>query len=378
MFSRRDAGEPSTPIPMRERAPPVPYLARPDDSPRPRRVNGVLCLLALVLTGLVIASPSSAGARSAESARSAAAARTSTLSLRDFALTRSGTTYVVPYWSNGGLSSTDKTVRNVVVTVHGDSRNADDYGRYTADAATLAGKSATTVVVAPWFAAAEDSPRSNQLYWTSDGWKKGDDSVAEARVWTMSSFTVLDALVTRAHRAFPTAKITVAGHSAGGQFVQRYVAFAGQTYVTRYLPMNPGSYLYLDAIRWDGTQRHALTAEEQKSCSRWNDYTYGLARRTGSLAVRTDAQARTAYAAAPVSYLLGDLDTELDSSLDTGCSADWEGANRLERGRNFFAALPQALGVDAVRSHSLVTVPGVAHLGGTMIRSAEARPLLFP
>jgi hypothetical protein len=344
---------------------------------RPRTVGRSASVIALVLVGLVVATMGSASARILELAVTDVSA-TAALTLNDFTITRSGTTYVVPYWSNAVLAQGNTAVRNVVVAIHGDSRNADDYGRYTVDAAALAGKSATAVVVAPWFAAAADSPRSNQLYWTSDGWKQGDDSVATGRAWTMSSFAVLDAMVTQAHRAFPNAKITVTGHSAGGQLVQRYVAFAGQTYVTRYLPMNPGTYLYFDPMRWSGSTRRALTASEQKSCTRWNNYKYGLARRTGLAATRTDTQARAAYAAAPVSYLLGELDTVVDSSLDTGCSANWEGANRLVRGRNFFAALPQALGVEATRSHSLATVPGVAHLGGSMIRSAEARPLLFP
>lgn len=344
---------------------------------RPRTLGRAASAIALALVGLLVATMGSASARILELAVSDATPAPA-LAVNDFALTRSGVTYVVPYWSNGTLAGADTTVLNVVLTVHGDSRNADDYGRYTADAAALAGKGATTVVVAPWFAAAADAPRGNQLYWTSDGWKQGDSSVATGRAWTTSSFSVMDAMVTQAHRAFPNAKITVAGHSAGGQFVQRYMAFAGQTYVTRYVPMNPGSYLYFDPMRWSGSTRRALTSSEQKACSRWNNYKYGLAKRTGQAATRTDSQARAAYAAAPASYLLGELDTEIDSSLDTSCSANWEGANRLVRGRNFFAALPQSLGTGAVGSHSLVTVPGVAHLGGSMIRSAEARPLLFP
>ncbi|WP_392544404.1 hypothetical protein [Oryzobacter telluris] len=356
----------------------MPHPPRIDPCRRaPGRVGRSARVLAVALLCLAAAPAAPASAQLPELAGTDVV-RTATLSLTDFAITQAGTTYVVPYWSNGGLSRPDSAVRNVVVTVHGDSRNADDYGRYTADAATLAGRMSTTVVVAPWFAAAADSPRSNQLYWSADGWKQGDPSVATARAWTISSFAVLDAMAVQAHRSFPNARITVAGHSAGGQFVQRYVAFAGQDVVTRYLPMNPGTYLYLDTQRWSGTTRRALTPSEQRACPRWNTWKYGLSRRSGPLSTRTDTQARAAYAAAPVSYLLGGLDTVVDSSLDTGCSATWEGANRLARGRNFFAALPRTLGADAVRSHSLVTVPGVAHSGGSMIRSAEARPLLLP
>lgn len=331
----------------------------------------------LLLCALAAGSRGAASALTSQ-ALGAATASPQALALRDFPITRSGTTYVLPYWSTGALSGVDTSVRTVVLTVHGDSRNADDYGRYTVDAASLAGQASTTVVIAPWFTTAAEAPRPNQLYWTSDGWKQGDASVATSRAWTMSSFAVLDALVNQAHRAFPNARIAMAGHSAGGQLVQRYVGFAGQTVVSRYVPMNPGTYLYLDAARWDGATRRSLTAAEQKACPRWNTYKYGLTKRSGIVAVRTESQVRTAYAAAPVTYLLGGLDTQVDSSLDTGCSATWEGPNRLQRGRNFFAGLPTSLGATTVRSQSLVTVPDVAHSGGSMIRSAQARALLFP
>ena len=341
-----------------------------------RRHVGRVAWVVLLLCGLAVAGRGAASALTTASTGTDATAAPG-LTMKDFALTRSGTTYVVKYWSNAAASQPDPAVRNVVVTVHGDSRNADDYARYTADAASLAGK-ASTVVLAPWFAASSDAPRANQLYWSSDGWKHGAESVATGRAWTVSSFAVVDAMVVQANRSFPNARITVTGHSAGGQFVQRYVAFAGQTLVSRYVPMNAGSYLYLDAQRWSGGTRRALTAAEQKACSGWNSYKYGLSKRTGPVATRTVDQVRAAYGAARVTYLLGGLDTTVDSSLDTGCSATWEGANRLVRGQQFFAALPKVLGADAVRTHTLVVVPGVAHLGGTMIRSAEARALLFP
>lgn len=342
---------------------------------RPRRLSRVAGVLILI-SALAVGSRGAALALTAESGVSGAVDARE-LALDTFPIARSGVTYMVPFWSNGQLSRPDAAIRNVVITVHGDARNADDYGRYATESASLAEQSGTTVVIAPWFAAATDAPRSDQLYWSSSGWKQGDASISTGRAWTMSSFAVVDAMVLEAHRVFPNARINVTGHSAGGQFVQRYAAFAQQNVVAKYLALNPGSYLYLDETRWAGTTRRSLTSAEQKACPKWNTFKYGLARRSGAVALPTESQVRQTYRSAPVAYVLGELDTGLDSGLDTSCAANWEGKNRLERGRNFYTDLTRTYG-DAVRSHSLVTVPGVAHSAGRMIRSSQVRALLFP
>jgi len=269
----------------------------------------------------------------------------------------------------------DPGVQRVVVMVHGDSRNADDYGRYTASAATAAGVESSTMVVAPLFVADVDLPRGDQLYWTVDSWKEGGDSEAAGRSWTTSSFRVMDSLLAALRSDYPMARIVLAGHSAGGQFVQRYAASNGVHVADGYVPMNPGSYLYLDARRWFKGTLRAPSSKAIKACPRYNTYKYGLRDRPTSIFSSTDATVVSTFLAAPVTYLLGEADTTRDSSLDTGCSADLEGSNRFQRGTRFFAALDVIAGSGL--GHRLVTVPGVAHEGSVMINSTQAAPLLF-
>ncbi|GEM_PF-436248 len=303
------------------------------------------------------------------------AALNATLSRHSFNLSAGSTAYSVDYWSNAEIGVVDPAVRRVVVIVHGDSRNADDYGRYTASAATAAGVMSSTMVVAPQFVADVDSPRVDQLYWTADSWKTGSESEAAGRSWTMPSFRVMDAVLAALRTDYPTAQIVLAGHSAGGQFVQRYVASNGVHVADRYVPMNPGSYVYLDARRWAKGTMRALTAREIKACSGYDSYKYGLDGRPTSTFSSSRATVASTYLASPVTYLLGESDTLRDSNLDTGCSADWEGANRFERGTRFFLALRAMAG--AALGQEMVTVPGVAHEGSRMIKSTQAVPLLF-
>ena len=97
--------------------------------------------------------------------------------------------------------------------------------------------------------------------WSVDGWKDGSlseirrDDSTDQRV---SSFAVLDALLETLsdRKHWPALDLVVlAGHSAGGQFVQRYAVASAPTVLshqgihTRFVVANPSSYLYFDARR---------------------------------------------------------------------------------------------------------------------------------
>ena len=278
----------------------------------------------------------------------------------------------------------------MVIVVHGDSRTACDQARYVAESAADRDRLGQTLVVAPHFLTTEDAAAAEpgRLYWSDGGWKSGSQSLTSpyARAATASSFDVLDALVTQVTSADLTPnleRLVIAGHSAGGQVINRYAATA-HVDVTRanvslrYVVANPSSYLYFDTRRPDGDGFRTLTASEVSACSSYDTYKYGLTR------LNAYAQASTTplpqrYAAARVDYLLGELDTDRnDSSLDTSCAANWQGADRYARGQAYFRYLGTALG-DAVydRQH-LAVVPGVGHSAHDMFTSSVGAQTLFP
>jgi hypothetical protein len=79
-----------------------------------------------------------------------------------------------------------------------------------------------------------------------------------------------------------------------------------------------------------------------------------------------------------VVYLLGESDTDPeDSSMDTGCEAELQGSQRLERGTNFWRSLQEVVGPSILRHQSLVKVPGVGHDGHDMFTSEEGQAALF-
>jgi site-specific recombinase XerD len=119
-------------------------------------------------------------------------------------------------------------VTHAMLVVHGAGRDAAVTFTAMMQAAGKAGANVDhTMVLAPWFKTAQDSPSSGEAVWSSGGWKIGDASTGGGGE-PISSFQATDDLLyTWADRAkFPNLRwITVVGHSAGGQFTDRYATF---------------------------------------------------------------------------------------------------------------------------------------------------------
>lgn len=279
------------------------------------------------------------------------------------------------YPLDGGAGLTD-----ALVVVHGDGRNPVSTLTGMAKAAQLAGAESHTLIAAPWFKTDGDNPSGGEVTWSSDSWKDGNDSEKPAG---LSSFTVMDELLTRLadKSRFPNLnRVTVIGHSAGGQFTQRYAA-AGQAPSTLagvtidYVVANPSSYLYFTPQRPDLTNPTGIPpVVPANPCGGYNEYKYGLQEKPAYLAKIADQQLLANYVGRRVTILLGEADTG-SKELDTDCGAMLEGKNRFDRGTRYFnvmhTAFPNA-------PHTKITVPGVGHDHYALFESSQAKPVLFP
>jgi hypothetical protein len=303
----------------------------------------------------------------------------------------------VPLFATGSLVETHADVARLVIIINGTLRNADVYFESTVAAAQAAGADRDHVLIAtPQFLAIPDAEKfrldGDVPYWTPEGWKIGDRPVYPEG--GPSSFTVIDAILSAAldRGRFPALRtVVVAGHSAGGQFVHRYVAFnrahgaleaAGLE--VRYVVSNPSSYLYFDERRvsGDGT----LAPYPRTQCADFNRYRYGIEQlnqyAAGAAAAYgapsgNGALARE-YGRRIVAYLLGEADADPNSdSLDKSCAAAAQGATRLERGKRYFRYVQVLLGPEVLETHSLHIVPGVGHDHRGMFMSSCGLSLLF-
>ncbi len=265
-------------------------------------------------------------------------------------------------------------VKLAYIMVHGTNRNASEYFAWTLAATAAAGRLDSTAAAAPHLKARTqtggDAVNDGELHWTSEGWKSGQ----AAQNGPESSFDALDALV-RAFadkERFPNIEeIVVAGHSAGGQVVQRYAATNQIDPLPgvriRYVAANPSSYVYLNDLRL----RLGATCPEKGectgpfvkyfdagNCTTYNQYRYGLVNLTGYAALPGAEKIRAQYPARRVVYLVGELDTWLDDpNLDRTCPAQAEGPNRRERGLIFWHYMRQQF--DA--RHGFAIASGCGH-----------------
>lgn len=333
----------------------------------------LLLVLACVIATLALACR--------EDERPASPARTRTPvpdlpAVRRFAVdvgTGADSTRTLAYWANTAIEEAAGRARAVIV-VHGDARNADEYFGFARDAARAAGSDA--LILAPHFTTAADDGRvDSDLAWTDDTWK---DGATPALRNAMSSFEVMDRLIARLAQSDPTLRdVVIIGHSAGGQFVQRYAAGARlpEGLHVRFVVANPSSYVYLDDRRPDEGRFDTPSSSERRRCSRFDRYKYGLERLPEPLgAIGADAL-RAQYRARDVTILLGALDRSDEDNLDRSCEARLQGAQRYERGVLFYQYLQTLFPPDG--DHRLEVVPGVGHDPQAMLNSDAATEVMF-
>jgi pimeloyl-ACP methyl ester carboxylesterase len=278
-----------------------------------------------------------------------------------------------------GLGPAPDKIERVLIIIHGRLRNAETYRRSAEKAAQAAGQSTTTLVIAPQFLNDTDLVRHPQsdsvLRWHGNDWMAGGLSTGPL---ALSSFAALDQIIDRIsdRREFPDVKqIVIAGHSGGGQVVQRYAllahdhpALAAAGVKIRYVVANPSSYAYFNEQR--------PVAFNHAQCPGFNRWKYGLTDMPIYAGGQTAPQIEGIYIKRDVTYLLGQQDTDPQHpALDKGCEAETQGAYRLIRGHNFFDYLlrrnPQGV------NQRLVEVPGVGHNGDGMFTSPEGQKVLF-
>ena len=299
------------------------------------------------------------------------------------------------------LDKRNEAITRVLVSVHGASRDADNYFRSTLAAGFLADALENTLIIAPRMASDDgagcrDVLGTNEINWNCNSWRSGGPAHSNPAV---TSFDFLDEILRRVARrdVFPNVKaIVVVGHSAGGQVVNRY-EMTNQVHdklgvPVTYVVSNPSSYAYPDSER-PTAAAYAGTASppgyipevapnasmfrsygDARNCTTYDQWPYGLRNHTGYAAKQTDGQLRQQLASRPTTYLLGQLDILPLAGFDGSCAAMAQGPTRLARGEAFARLVNEKLG----GHHTVTIVPLCGHNARCMYGSDVALPLLFP
>ena len=282
------------------------------------------------------------------------------------------------------LTERNAAVRRALIMVHGAGRDADNYFRTAIAAAFLAGALDDTLVIAPRFASNDgdcnDRLAAGEVSWScaGDSWRSGGVASTGG---PLTSYDFADEILRQLARTatFPNLRaIVVAGHSAGGQFTNRY-AMANRVHDTLGIPLtyvvaNPSSYAYLDPTRPTGEATEFRPFGDRANCTTFDRWPYGLQNRTGYASKSADEQLRRQAATRATSYLLGQLDTLPLAGFDSSCPAMAQGPNRLERGRAFGTYVNQKFGAH----HTVAVIPLCGHNARCMFTAEPALPVLFP
>jgi hypothetical protein len=277
------------------------------------------------------------------------------------------------------------SIVRAIVSIHGIERAAD-LSRTVAEVGLANSKldPESVLLIEPQFlndvdVAAQHLP-AETLHWSHAAWEGGEDAHGPAPI---SSFAALDAILARLadRSAFPALKnVVVAGHSGGGQLVQRYaVAARGEGALTaagihvRYIVANPSSYVYFSAERPAGD---GFAPFDGSSCPTYDRWKYGMTGLPGYLAGKDAAALEAAYASRDVFYLLGaDDDNPNDRSLDKSCMAEAQGPYRYARGLAYFRYLQGRR--PAGLAHRLLRVPDVGHNADGVFNSSCGLAALY-
>ena len=299
------------------------------------------------------------------------------------------------------LDQRNEAITRVLVMVHGAGRDADNYFRSTLAAAFLAGALENTLVIAPRLASSEapgcrDTLGPNEISWNCSTWRSGGPAVSNPAV---TSFDFLDTILRKVARkeVFPNLKaIVVAGHSAGGQVVNRYEmsnrVHDGLGVPVSYVVSNPSSYAWPAGERptsaaWELTANAPGYIPETRAgapafrsmgdgrgCTAYDQWPYGMQNRSGYSAGQSDDQLKQQLASRPTTYLLGELDILPLGGFDGSCSAMAQGPTRLARGQAFGKYVNEKLN----GHHTVTVVPECGHNARCMFTAEVALPLIFP
>lgn len=287
----------------------------------------------------------------------------------------------IKLYSNSSINNQNNKIKTAIIVIHGTLRNGDDYFRSMHEVSKSYDKEAETLVIAPSFKRVDDNREEQELFWGRRWYQKWKYGYNSHNTKPISSFEVIDEIIKKlSNKLFFSnlKKIILIGHSAGGQFVQRYAVGTKIDDTINhniiYVPSNPSSYLYINSNRYSFLNDDFNTINNPSyECNKYNDYIYGLNSLPTYFQKTSVKVLQRNFLKRNVVYLMGEEDNK-PGYLDKSCEANLQGKNRFERSVNFFQYLrnefPQS-------NHQFLSVAQVGHDYDLIFKSKEAARLIF-
>ena len=294
----------------------------------------------------------------------------------------------IPYESNLPINEENPNITHLIVPVYSPGSNVYNscielVEKHNHDKNNI-------IVLSPQFlinGQVGEDPEPNLLYWNVRPFYGSKISTTKAFSGDLrvSAYQVLEDIIADActKTTFPNLnRITILGHSAGGQLVNRFAASNAvefdiarpQNVHIRYIPMNPSSFIYFSpkrSIDWSN-RNFAIPTNPSGG---YNNYPYGLdalysyQRRKGI----TGQRMRERYPQRDIIYLIGQKDCVPCGNMSTHPFAMIQGRNRMERVKIYWGHLIDEFGPEIQKNQKLRVAKGVGHSGKGMILSPPGR-----
>jgi len=304
----------------------------------------------------------------------------------------------ISYFSNMELGKEDNTIERLVISIHSLSYSAKNYLQYVLEAGKLKQDELDkTIIVAPHFLKKNKIPKNLEndiLFWdVFPFWGSSKARVKrENKRVRVSAYQVIDEIMLYFVKSglYPNLeKVVLLGHSAGGQFVNRYSACNiisnelknSYDIEVKYLVMAPSSYVYMDSRRIVENTRNKFDIprfDKRKEAPKYNNYGYGLdklykyLKKIGKYSIINQFKNRK------ILYLIGSKDNaDNHKYLAKSPGAMMQGKNRLERAINYFNYLKFFYGKEIMKNQNLKIIKNIKHSGRKLIKSKEGREFIF-
>ncbi|MBD0404277.1 hypothetical protein [Flammeovirga sp. EKP202] len=267
-------------------------------------------------------------------------------------------------------------ITSMTLVVHGLNYDYQNQFQSMYNSVFDVGKIGSTLIVAPFYS---NNAADNNIFWSGAIWRIGANSEdGQSSYLLLEKFLKDYVFIDK----FPNLKnIVLIGHSAGGQFTQRYAALNNleqqyENYTFKYVVSDPSSYLYINNKRFSDSDNQFVIPTD---CEGYNDYAYGLTDITSFTDYRNDLDSTTIVTQNTdrlVTYVTGTED--LDNS-DNSCQANWQGGgsditsssqNSRHKRAQYMQMFYDSLYGDQ-HKHQLFTIQGIDHNATGIYRSIE-------
>ena len=267
------------------------------------------------------------------------------------------------FFSSFHLDSVSE-IKGVIITIHGHTRNADDYFDKMISIISGQGLQDEVMVISPKFITIYEQSAETDWYWNTTSWKWGLQSYASPDGNNVSTFELIDSLLFRLSEKnlFPQlTDILVTGHSSGAAFVHMYSATKQNNNYNdlnlHFSVVNNQYFLHPDSTRLQ--ENGSLSVLE--NCDIYNNWPYGLDALSPHMEYIGKENTENNFLSNKVDYFIAELDTDT-GDITSGCQYEFLGSNRYEKNMNYKIYMDT---VYPYNQHSFTTIPNLGHTTNT-------------